>query len=74
MAEPLTVKPVYEMLREYLRQRTDLGVGKAILDEWLEPASPFGSIGVRSPKRWFVLWSLLAAFGLASLVYFNRLW
>jgi hypothetical protein len=74
MAEPLTVKPVYDVLRQYARKRPDIGVGKVLLDSVLEPASPFDSKGVRSPKRWFVLLSLLAAFMFASFIYFNRPW
>jgi hypothetical protein len=74
MAEPRTVNPVYDMLRQYARKRPDIGAGKAMLDGVLEPASPFDSKGARSPKRWFVLLSLLAAFMFACFVYFNRLW
>jgi hypothetical protein len=74
MAKPLAVKPVYDMLQQYARKRPDIGVGKALLDGVLEPASPFDSKGARSPKRWFVLLSLLAAFMFAGFVYFNRLW
>ncbi len=74
MADALTVKQVYDVLRQYARKRSDIGVGKALLDGALEPASPFDSKGVRSPKRWFVLLSLLAACMCACFVYFNRLW
>ena len=74
MADALTVKEVYEVLRQYTRKRPDIGVGKALLDGALEPASPFESKGARSPKRWFVLLSLLAAFMFACFVHFNRLW
>lgn len=73
MAEPLKVKQVYDVLRQYARKRPDIGVGKALLDAVLEPASPFDSKGVRSPKRWLVLVSLLAASLFACFVYFNRL-
>ncbi len=76
MTEPRTVKPVsvYDMLRQYARKHPDIGVGKALLDGVLEPASPFDSKGARSPKRWLVLLSLLAAFMFACFVYFNRRW
>jgi len=73
MADALTVKQVYDVLLQYARKRQDIGVGKALLDGAFEPASPFESKGVRSPKRWFVLQSLLAAFMFACFVYFNRL-
>lgn len=74
MANALTVKQVYDVLRQYARKRPDFGVGKALLDGTLEPASPFNSKGVRSPKRWFVLLSLLMASLFTCFVYFNRLW
>ena len=74
MAHTLTVRQVYDMLRQYAGKRPDVGVGKALLNGVLEPASPFDSKGVRSPQRWFVLLSLLAAFMFACFVYFNGLW
>jgi hypothetical protein len=74
MAKPLTVKLVYDLLRQYAGKRPDIGVGKALLDGVLEPASPFDSKAVRSPKRAIVLSSLLAVFMFAWFVYFNKLW
>lgn len=74
MAEPLTVKHVYELLGKYLNQRPDIGACKGLLDCVLESASPFDSKSVRSPKRWFVLSVLLATSALGLFVYFNRLW
>jgi hypothetical protein len=68
---PLSVKAVYHDLRQYERQRPDLGVGKAVLDRVLEPASPFDRKGARPPQRWFVLCALLAALGFGCFVYFN---
>ena len=73
MAELLTAKSVHDTLRQYARNRSDLGVGKAILDGLLEPASPFDRKGARSPKRWFVLFALLAALAFGCFVYFNGL-
>lgn len=73
MAEPLTVKPVYDLLRQYERMHPDLGAGKAILDGTFEPASPFDRQGARSPKRWFVLFALLAALVFGCFMYFNGL-
>jgi hypothetical protein len=73
MADALTVEQVYDVLRQYARKRPDIGVGKALLDGVLEPASPFESKGARSPKRWFVLWPLVAILIFACFAYFNRL-
>jgi hypothetical protein len=74
MPNPLTVKHVYDVTRQYARKRPDLGVGKALLDALLESGSPFDSKGMRSPKRWFVLFSFLAVFMFTCFVYFNRPW
>ena len=68
------VEQVYDLLRQYERKRPDIGVGKALLDVVLEPASRFESKNARSPKRWFVLWSLMAIVMFACFAYFNRLW
>ena len=73
MAEPVTVKQVYDLLRQYARNRPDIGVGKGLLERVLEPASPFDSRGLRSAKPWFVLLCLLGALMVASFVYFNGL-
>lgn len=74
MAEALTVKSVYKMLRQYTRNRPDVGVVRAMLDGMLEPASPFDRKEVRSPSRWFLLLSFLATLIFACFVYFNRVW
>jgi hypothetical protein len=74
MVEPLTVKHVYELLRKYLSERSDIGASNGLLDRVLESASPFDSKSVRSPKRWFLLSVLLATSALGLFVYFNRLW
>jgi hypothetical protein len=74
MAEPVTAKQVYDLLRQYARKRSDIGVCKALLNGVLEPASPFVSKGLRSAKPWFVLLCLLGALMVASFVYFNGLW
>ncbi len=62
MPDPLTVKYVYDVTRQYARKCPDIGVSKALLDALLEPTSPFDSKGMRAPKRWFVLFSFLAVF------------
>ena len=74
MAEPLTVKHVYELLGKYLNQRSEIGAYKGLLDCVLDSCSPFDSKSVRSPKRWFVLSVLLATSALGLFVHFNRLW
>jgi hypothetical protein len=73
MAEPVHAKQVYELFRQYLRQRPDIGVGKGLLDCVLEPSSPFDSKSTRLPKRWFVLSVLLAVSAFGCFVYFNSI-
>jgi hypothetical protein len=73
MADPFTVKPVYNALSQYIRNRADIGAGKAMLDGVLEAANPFDPKTARPPRRWFVLLSLLAAMVLGFFVYFNNL-
>lgn len=74
MAEPLKVRKVYELLRQYVRQCPDIGVGKGLFDCMLEPSSPFDSKSTRLPKLWFVLSVLLATSAFGCFVYFNNLW
>ena len=73
MADPFTVKPVYNALSQYIRNRADLGAGKAMLDGVLEPANPFDQKAARPPKRWVVLSSLLVAMAISFFFYFNNL-
>jgi hypothetical protein len=50
-------KSVYSILRRHLRNRPDLGTGKAMLDTVLDPANPFDS---RARRRWFVFFIFVA--------------
>jgi hypothetical protein len=61
------------MLCHNLRNRPDLGLRRAVADGVLEPANPFEPQAVRPPRRWFVLFCLLAALTVGCFVYFN-LW
>ena len=73
MADPFTVKPVYNALSQHMRNRPDVGLGKATRDAVLDPANPFDSKAARPPRRWFVLMSLLNAMVLGFFLYFNNL-
>ena len=73
MTDPFTVKPVYNALSQYVRNRADIGAGKAMLDGVLEPANPFEPKAARPPRRSFVLLSLLAAMMIGFFFYFNNL-
>ena len=73
MADPFTVKPVYNALSQYIRNRADIGAGKEISDGVLEPANPFERKAARPPRRWFVLLSLVFALVFGCFSYFNNL-
>jgi hypothetical protein len=66
-------KSVHSVLSQYLGNRPDVGVGKAVRDAVLEPANPFDAKAARLPRRWFVLFSLLAAMMFGFFLYFNNL-
>ena len=64
---------VHRALSQYLSNRPDVGVGKALRDAVLEPANPFDPKAARLPRRWFVLYSLLVAMVFGFFFYFNNL-
>ena len=73
MAEPFTVKPVYNALSQYICNRADIGAGKAMRDGVLESSNPFERKAARPPRRWFVLLSLVFALVFGCFSYFNNL-
>jgi hypothetical protein len=68
-----SAKPTYISLRQYLISRPDIGAFKALLNVVFEPGNPFDPKAAKSPRRWFVLFSLLSALGVGCFMYFN-LW
>ena len=72
MTDPFTVKPVYKTLSQYVRNRADIGAGKAMRDGALEPSNPFERKAARPPRRWFVLFSLVSALVFGCFNYFNN--
>ena len=66
-------KQVHGGLGQYIRNRTDIGVGKGLRDAVLEPANPFEPKATRPPRRWFVVFVLLVGTLLGCFVYFNNL-
>jgi len=73
MSDRSTTKSVCGVLRQSLRDRSDLGIGKAVRDFVLEPLNPFDSKAARAPRRWFVLFVLLGGALVGCFVYFNHL-
>jgi len=73
MADPFIVKPVYNALSQYIRNRADIGASRAMRDGVLEPSNPFERKAARPPRRWFVLLSLVFALVFGCFSYFNNL-
>ena len=73
MADPFAVKPVYNALSQYIRNRADIGASRAMRDGVLEPSNPFERKAARPPRRWFVLLSLVFALVFGCFSYFNNL-
>ena len=73
MSDRAGSKSVHSALSQYLINRSDVGVGKAVRDAVLEPANPFDHQAARAPRRWFVLFMLLGGSLVACFVYFNDL-
>jgi hypothetical protein len=73
MTERFGRKQVHGELGQYIRNRTDIGVGEGLRDAVLELANPFEPKATRPPRRWFVLCFLLAATAFGFFFYFNNL-
>ena len=73
MSDAVSTKSVYDVLRQYLRQRPDLGFAHAALDFVLEPLNPFDPEARRAPRPWFVVFALLVGALAGCFLYFNNL-
>ena len=73
MSDRADSKSVHSALSQYLSNRSDVGVGKAVLDAVLEPANPFDPKAARPPRRWFVLFSVITVMAFIFFLYFNNL-
>jgi len=67
----LTARQIHAVLHQNLGSRTDLGLRKAVADGVLDSGNPFEPLAVRPPRRWFVLFCLLAVLTDGCFVYFN---
>ena len=56
------------MLEQDLRNRSDLGLWKAVRNLVMDPKNPFEPESTRKPRRWFVI-SLIS--GMAAIVVFS---
>ena len=57
----------------YLRQRPDIGLGKAIANRILEPANPFDSGAQRQPKAAVLIATAALLLTAGCFLYFNLL-
>jgi hypothetical protein len=71
MAEPLTVKEVHAMLEQELRNRSDLGLWKAVRNLVMDPKNPLEPEPIRKPQRWFVIFLISGMVAIAAFSYFN---
>ena len=55
MSDRADSKSVLSALGQYLSNRSDLGIGKAVCEAVLEPANPFAPKAARLPRRCYVL-------------------
>ena len=73
MARTVPRQKVHSWLKDYLRDRPELGLDKAIFDAVLEPPNPFEPETRRRPRKEFVLATLWLAALAGVFMYFN-LW
>ena len=73
MPKACTQLEVRSLLKEFLRDRPELGLGKAVLAIALEPPNPFEPQAPRRPSKAFVLVVLCLLALLGVFAHFN-LW
>lgn len=71
MADEITPKEVYVMLRGALQKRFDLGFRNTLANRLLEPPNPFEPTSVARPQRWFVLSCVVLLAAVGAILYFN---
>jgi hypothetical protein len=71
MPPPVAPCEVHAWVKEFLRQRPDIGLGSAISDMMFEQRNPFDSKARRKPRAGFVIGTILFAVSLGCFCYFN---
>ena len=64
-------KEVATLFRAAIKKRAEVGVGKALLNLFLEPQNPFDLRLRRQPRKLAILIGLIVAVAIASVIYFN---
>jgi hypothetical protein len=71
MAELVSAKEIHTVLEQYLHDRSDLGISKALTARIMEPGNPFEPQSIRRPQRWFVLFLFVTLALTGTFTYFN---
>ena len=59
------------MLKQELRNRSDLGLWKAVSNLIMDPKNPFEPKPIRRPRRWFSIFLISGMVAIAAFSYFN---
>jgi hypothetical protein len=71
MPVPVSSREMYAWIEESLGQRSDIGLGKAIVNTLFETPNPFDPRARRKPKAGFVVCAILCAVAAGCFCYFN---
>ena len=71
MVKCIRADETHAWLKDYFKQRRDIGLGKVIVDIVLNPRNPFELEAWRLPRRGFLIAAGLFAFAVGWFVYFN---
>ena len=71
MPAPVSSHEMHAWIEECLGQRSDIGLGKAIVNLLFEASNPFDPRARRKPKAGFVVGAILCAAAAGCFCYFN---
>ena len=71
MPTQISSDEVHTWIKEFLGQRSDIGLKKAIVNMLVEHPSPFDPRARRKPRVGFVIGALLSATAVVCFCYFN---
>ena len=71
MPAHVSSREMHAWIEESLGQRSDIGLGKAIVNTLFEPPNPFDPRARRKPKAGFVVWRDPMCRAVVCFCYFN---
>ncbi len=71
LSQPTNRKEIACILRADISRRSDVGIGKAVLNLFLEPQNPFDARKRRQPRKLAILSALVLIAAFACFAYFN---